>query len=140
MNKNLFYSRVTGIVAGLGLVGVGLIQDKPEIFYDISHQLSAIIFFLFMTLSILFCGLYFKNSSNSQWDKRLYYISLFIVCMSALFLLLSFFKHPVDIGITVFSISVVWQKLTVASIFSWFIPFLIFGANLIDEKTEPKIN
>lgn len=136
LDKNLLYSSSSGIISGIALIGVGLIQDKSDLFHEIFHTSSAFVFFLFMGLSILFCGLYFKNASKNNSDKRMFYISCFIVFISLMYAISGIFDQPIELGSIEFSVSVIWQKITVFSFFIWFIPFYLFGTNKLEENIQ----
>ncbi|OLS25350.1 MAG: hypothetical protein HeimC3_15640 [Candidatus Heimdallarchaeota archaeon LC_3] len=113
-----------GILSGFALVGVGLIQDKPELVYRIGHTLSSGVFFISMGLAIFFFSLHLKES-NSTTLKKLSYFGFFVCSIAVLHFFLSFYKEIIHIFGTEFTINAIWQKITVSAYMVWHILLLL---------------
>ncbi|MHA2337193.1 MAG: DUF998 domain-containing protein [Candidatus Hodarchaeales archaeon] len=114
---------VLGVISGIALIGVGVIQDKPEIIFQVMHAISAGIFFFTMGLSIFLISYDLKDDENSSL-RLLAYLG-FIVCFIAIcHFFISFYKENFIIFNIDINIAVVWQKITVGSYVIWHIILL----------------
>ena len=124
LNKNIYLARLFGIISGIGLIGVGIIQDKPGVLHKTIHWLSAVTFFFFTILFIYNISGYLKEKSNEK-DITLLINSGFIpIAMVLSYIVLSLFNENIAFGSIVFKIHIIWQKLTVLSFMVWY--FLLF--------------
>ncbi|MHA1984395.1 MAG: DUF998 domain-containing protein, partial [Candidatus Hodarchaeales archaeon] len=115
---------VLGIISGIALIGVGIIQDKPELLFQVAHAISATIFFFTMGVSIFLISYDLKSHENSSLRLLAYWG--FIVCFIAIcHFFISFYKENLTIFNVVINIAVVWQKITVGSYVIWHIILLI---------------
>jgi hypothetical protein len=114
---------VLGIISGIALIGVGIIQDKPELLFQVTHAILAAIFFFTMGLSIFLISYDLKSHENSSLRLLAYFG--FIVCFIAVcHFFISFYKVNLTIFNVVINIAVVWQKITVGSYVIWHIILL----------------
>ena len=109
----IYRARIFGIVSGIGLIGVGIIQDKPEIFFCIFHPLSADIFFLFNILFIIYFRFYLKKINLIEKYRFLYQSAFVPVVVMILYVFLSLITQEITIGSLIFKIPIIWQKITV---------------------------
>lgn len=123
-DKQLKIAQMFGIISGIGLIGVGIIQDKHELFYRVFHWLSSVIFFLFSVLFIIYFLNYLKRTDLNQKYSFLYKTGFVPIIVLGLYVLLSLFTHPIMFASVTFKIPVIWQKISVFTLISWY--FILF--------------
>ena len=122
--KKVKFSRLFGIISGLGLIGVGIIQDKPEYVFKSFHWLASVIFFAFSILFIYYYSIYLKEVDSSRQDSFLVNTASIPIFMVISYTFLSLFNEKITLFSIVFKIHIIWQKLTVLSFIVWY--FLLF--------------
>ena len=68
----IYRARIFGIISGIGLIGVGVIQDKADLFFSVFHWLSAFIFFLCNVIFIIYFLFYLRKINLTEKFKFLY--------------------------------------------------------------------
>jgi hypothetical membrane protein len=130
--------RIFGMISGIGMIGVGVFPDYPNNFLlEATHFVFALIFFVFMTLSIIFYGLYLRDLGfKNDNDKLLYRFSLFVALLTILHSVFSFIKGNVTIGDFEFGISIIWQKITVFFLVTWYVVALFTNNSIIPQHKK----
>ena len=124
LNKISYLARFFGIISGIGLIGVGIIQDKPDVLHKTIHWLSAVTFFFFTILFIYYFSRYLKEKRDEKDISWLINTGYIPIAMVLSYVVLSLFNENIAFGSIVFKIHVIWQKLTVLSFIVWY--FLLF--------------
>ena len=130
----IYRARIFGIISGIGLIGVGVIQDKPELFFSIFHPLSADIFFLFNILFIIYFRFYIKKINLVEKYRFLYNSAFVPVVVLILYVFLSLIAQEITIGSIIFKIPIIWQKITVLSLIVWYLILFYY----VDKKNLSK--
>ncbi len=134
LDKEIQKTLILGVISGIALAGVGIIQDKPDAFFRTVHWISAFIFFLFTGLFVYFFSLHIKSKDF----KREYYFfvksSLYLIIMILLYVFFSLYNNNMVFLSTTIKLHVVWQKLTVFAIIIWYIIFFYYSrkTNILD--------
>jgi len=134
IEKEIRKTLLLGVISGIGLIGVGIIQDKPGVFFQTFHSLSAFIFFLFTGLFIYYFSLFIKSKDFTRKNYYLVKSGLFTIIMLLSYVFFSLINGNMVIFSITFKIHIIWQKLTVLSIIVWYF-FLFYYAqknNLLD--------
>lgn len=113
-----------GVISSIGLIGAGIIQDKPETLYQTFHWLFAFIFFLFTGLFIYYFSLFIKSKDFKRENYYLVKAGLFTIIMILLYLFFLLISYSTVIFSIALRVHVIWQKLTVLAIIVWY--FILF--------------
>ena len=126
-NSQIKIARIFGILSGVGLIGVGIIQDKQELFFRFFHWLSSVIFFLFSVLFIIYFLNSLKKADLNNKYSFLFITGFFPIIVLALYVFLSIFSNTMTFGSISFKIPVIWQKISVFTLLCWY--FIFFYNN-----------
>lgn len=120
-DKNLQYAQTFGIISGIGLIGVGIVQDYNDLFHQIPHWLSAFVFFLLTFLFIVYFCKYLQENNYKQKFLLTWNLAYFTEFMAVTYLLTSVFTQKMTLFMIDFKLHVIWQKLTVLSFVIWYL-------------------
>lgn len=120
-DKEIQKTLILGTISGIGLMGVGAIQDKSEMFFRTFHWLFAFIFFLFTGLFVYYFCLHVKSKEPTRKYYYLVKSGLFPIIMILSYVFFSLFNDKMVFLAITFKIHIIWQKLTVFSIIVWYL-------------------
>jgi hypothetical protein len=126
IDENIHYARIFGIISGLGLIGVGVIQDKPEFLFKGLHWAASVIFFIFNMLFISFFCQYLINKDKTKEFRFVFKTGFYPVGIALMYTFISFFSQIIILGSLEFKVSVIWQKVTVISLLLWYFIFIFY--------------
>ena len=127
-NTTLHQARLFGIISGFGLIGVGVVQDYPDLIHQIPHWLSAFVFFLLTFLFIVYFCKFLKENNNKQNFRLTYNLAYLAEFLAISYLLTSIFTQKLTLFMIDFKLHVIWQKLTVVSYLIWYL-VLFYDSN-----------
>ena len=120
-HKLLRYARISGLISGIALIGVGVIQDKPEFVFKTVHWIAAFVFFFFTIICIFFQRKYLVEL-NREFNLIIKF-SLVPIVLVITYVVVSLFSQEIALGLFTFKLSVIWQKMCVLSFIIWYLMF-----------------
>jgi hypothetical protein len=120
-------ANLSGIVAGMSMIGIGIFPDTPASqVITILHLLAAAILFISVGLLIALYSKYLFQLTG-KYENLLAKIGVTVVIIIIGHLFFSFLNSPVKLTeILVLVPSVVWQKITVIASTLWYLLFLYY--------------